>query len=204
MPVTVRGAINIVRKNGRKGAFNVGALSSEIGEFEVKDALIEEFEPGRYEGQFVIDWLENQSYCWRGMAFVKTVATLQAMFIDAERAPEPDDDGPPVHDPVEQAPAPHAVSARSKPEMAAAADSQAPASAPAPDLAPAPSATTAGHADDADLQLFGAELFEQLNTDTPIKLDPSVDRVVFRSQRDRLKALGYAFDAMAQAWSRQH
>jgi hypothetical protein len=33
-----------------------------------------------------------------------------------------------------------------------------------------------------------------------IALDPTVDREVFRRQRDRLKAVGYRFDSKAQRW----
>jgi hypothetical protein len=33
-----------------------------------------------------------------------------------------------------------------------------------------------------------------------LKLDPTVDRLRFRQQRDRLRALGYEFDARVQTW----
>ena len=71
MSVRVRGTINIQRKAGRKGDFNIGDLSTEIGAFEVKDALIEQFEPGKYTGEFIIQWIEPDSFSWRGRVFVK-------------------------------------------------------------------------------------------------------------------------------------
>ena len=36
---------------------------------------------------------------------------------------------------------------------------------------------------------------------TQVRLDPTVDRKRFREQRNRLKALGYTFDAIEQIWS---
>jgi hypothetical protein len=51
-----------------------------------------------------------------------------------------------------------------------------------------------------DLALFGAELYGAVTKRDAIKLDPTVDRIKFRAQRDRLKGLGYRFDAARQAW----
>jgi hypothetical protein len=48
--------------------------------------------------------------------------------------------------------------------------------------------------------LFGDELMQLLDKREPIKLDPTVDRISFRAQRDRLKELGYGFDAKSQTW----
>jgi methionine synthase II (cobalamin-independent) len=35
-----------------------------------------------------------------------------------------------------------------------------------------------------------------------VKLDPTVDRNLFRRQRDALKALGYTFNPAAQSWTK--
>ncbi|MBL8344916.1 MAG: DUF3275 family protein, partial [Rubrivivax sp.] len=66
MSIIVNGSITIVRKSGKRGDFNVGDLNTEICEFEVKDALIEEFDPGKYTGRFVIDWIQPDSFTYRG------------------------------------------------------------------------------------------------------------------------------------------
>jgi hypothetical protein len=76
MSIRVRGTITIQRKTSSRGAFNVGDLVTEIGEFEVKDSLIEEFEPGKYSGDFLIKFIAPDSYSWRGRVFVKVRATL--------------------------------------------------------------------------------------------------------------------------------
>ena len=51
------------------------------------------------------------------------------------------------------------------------------------------------------MKLFGIELNELfVQRAARISLDPTVDRVQFRSQRERLKAVGYQFDAKSQEW----
>ena len=54
---------------------------------------------------------------------------------------------------------------------------------------------------EALVKLFGAELGTKVWKREGIKLDPTVDRGLFREQRDHLKVLGYRFDAKAQAWA---
>lgn len=53
------------------------------------------------------------------------------------------------------------------------------------------------------LALFGTELVDLVWDGNEVKLDPTVDRALFRNQRDRLKELGYVFDAKSQAWLKQ-
>ena len=52
--------------------------------------------------------------------------------------------------------------------------------------------------DGADAHLFGT-LWPLGDT---VKLDTSVDRPLFRRQKERIKALGYAFQASGQRWVR--
>lgn len=189
MSIRVRGTITIQRKTSARGAFNIGDLVTEIGEFEVKDSLIEEFEPGKYAGEFIVKWIAPESFSWRGRVFVKMRATLDEILIDQADEGESTPASPPEPDPIEHPPAAALLPA----EHSASAS----ASAPAPTKAPA----APGSSDDADAELFGAELFAQLQARGIIKLDPTVDRLQFRSQRDRLKELGYGFDAKSQAWS---
>lgn len=193
MSIIVNGSITIARKSGKRGDFNVGDLNTEIGEFEVKDALIEEFDPGKYTGRFVIDWIQPDSFTYRGRVFVKNRAKLAEILIDEGERGEPQQQMPPEPDPIE----------------AEAAAAQPPSDQPAIGLTPdAPQATTgtestaatAPAADDPDLALFGAELHAQFTKREPLQLDPTVDRQQFRAQRDRLKAIGYRFNPKTQGW----
>jgi hypothetical protein len=227
MSIRVRGTIAIVRKSSRRGDFNVGDLATEIGEFEVKDSLIEEYEPGHYTGEFLIKWIEPDSFAWRGKVFVKNRATLDEIFIDEAEEGGTPPAPPPEPDPIDSTPeaAPVAVKTTHRHQSTEASVSASPSPS-----APAPSSTQAqapAHASpekldkptgesttkdaraadtnaadvDADAVLFGDELHALLMQHAPMKLDPTVDRTQFRTQRDRLKALGYGFDPKAQTWS---
>lgn len=186
MSIRVRGTITIQRKTSSRGAFNVGDLVTEIGEFEVKDSLIEEFEPGKYSGDFLIKWIAPDSFSWRGRVFVKNRATLDEILIDDADESTPSPAAPPEPDPIEQAPQ-------------VITQAQAPVELqPAQDLAATPPAS--GAVSD-DLVLFGEEIYRDVQAQAIVKLDPTVDREQFRQQRDRLKAIGYGFDAKSQSWA---
>jgi len=190
MSISVRGTLVVQRKRGRKGEFNIGDLSTEIGEFEVKDALIEEFEPGKYAGEFVINWIEPDSFSWRGKVFVKNRANLDAIYIDEadETADAATPAVPPEPDPADPAPI---GEGSAQLEHAGSKASTSRRARPMPDSEAQPD----------DPSLFGDELFALLADRQAMKLDPTIDRVQFRQQRDRLKALGYTFNVKTQTWS---
>ncbi len=216
MSIRVRGTITIQRKNSARGAFNIGDLNTEIGEFEVKDSLIEEFEPGKYTGDFLIKWIAPDSFSWRGRVFVKNRATLEEILIDEADETAPAPSSPPEPDPIEsqshqsaqaQALTSSSTSAASvapSPESATPTPRQPRSSSREGNANPVTSAPAAAKpASDiaADEQLFGDEIYALLKRKELIKLDPSVDREMFRKQRDRLRTLGYAFDPKSQSWS---
>lgn len=187
MAIRVRGTLSIQRKTSARGAFNVGELASQIGLFEIKDSLIEEFEPGKYTGEFIISWIEPDSFSWRGRVFVKVRATLDEILIDEADEGAPAPSAPPEPDPIEQ----------QAPAQAKVPPNQ---ETPAPQAAPVKAASKP-ESKSVDAELFGEELLALLQDCAPIKLDPAVDREQFRQQRDRLKEIGYSFDAKAQTWS---
>ena len=218
MSVRVRGTINIQRKAGRKGDFNIGDLSTEVGVFEVKDALIEQFEPGKYTGEFIIQWIEPDSFSWRGRVFVKNRATLTEILVDEEDVGAPPPSTPPEPDPIDSADhaqqtlrqnaAPSQASgtvvsnASIESQLAAANGTLVATHTPRSEGTRAdPLEGAAAGSSNADDSLFGAEIHQQVLQGEAIKLDPTVDREVFRHQRDRLKALGFAFDAKRQTWA---
>ena len=54
--------------------------------------------------------------------------------------------------------------------------------------------------DEADLKLFGLEIHALFVAGAEIALDLSEDREKLRSQRDRLKQVGYRFQSQTQRW----
>lgn len=191
MSIRVRGTMIVSRKTGRRGAFNVAELRTEIGHFEVKDVLIEEYEEGQYTGDFFITWIEPDSVAWRGKVFVKNRAQLEAIIVDdaEEGAPAPAPSMPPEVDPAEASP-----SASPRLDDLVSSSSSAEPTAPQRD-------GTTEQSEPSDKSLFGDDLYPLLLRREPIKLDPTVDRLAFRAQRDRLKALGYGFNVKAQTWT---
>lgn len=208
MAIRVRGTIIIDRKHSRRGDFNVGDLCTEIGEFEVKDSLIEEFEPGKYTGDFMIKWIEPDSFSWRGRVFVKNRAQLEAILIDNVDEDAAPPAAPPEPDPIDAAPPAPVIALQSDQAgmltQGSAAHPVSQAAVESPATAAAKEVPSDGRiAPDPDLALFGDELHEALQARAAIKLDPTVDRQQFRAQRDRLKFLGYGFDAKSQTWTVQ-
>ncbi len=187
----VNGTLTVKKIHGAKGAFSVGDLVTEVGTFKIKDALLDQFEEGRYQGAFAISSIYLSSYIWRG----KSMTDIRANLVDVqleevgEAAPE-STAGQEEPDPIEE------EAARSPSETVVEPVAETTVVV----------VTSAGQVDadpalEAQVKLFGAELGAKVWRREGIKLDPTVDRGVFREQRDRLKELGYRFDAKAQAWA---
>jgi hypothetical protein len=192
----INGTLTVKKINGAKGAFSVGDLVTDVGTFKVKDALLDQFEEGRYQGEFAISSIYLSSYIWRGKAMTDIRANLVDVQLDevGMAAPEPSfpqsstQDEP---DPIEEEEA-------ARPQAARSAE-------PATDTTVVV-VTPSGQVDvdpalAALVKLFGAELGAKVWKREGVKLDPTVDRGLFREQRDKLKELGYRFDPRVQAWA---
>jgi hypothetical protein len=185
--IRISGILNVKSIKGSRGAFSVGELTSSVGSFKVKDQILDQFSEGSYEGEFLVAHIYPASYVHYGRVITEIRAKLAEIILpEGEEKPLPEQTVPQEPDPVEE---PQAV--------AAAAPAEAPADA-AVDTQAAAGPLTEEEA--KDLALFGAELYGAVTKRDAIKLDPTVDRLKFRAQRDRLKGLGYRFDAARQAW----
>ena len=185
--IKIDGILNVKSINGSRGVFSVGDLTTPVGNFKVKDQILDQFSEGSYEGEFLVAHIYPASYVHYGRVITEIRAKLAEIILpEGEEKPLPEQTVPQEPDPVEE---PQAV--------AAAAPAEAPADA-AVDTQAAAGPLTEEEA--KDLALFGAELYGSVTKRDAIKLDPTVDRLKFRAQRDRLKGLGYRFDAARQAW----
>lgn len=200
--IKLSGSIIIKQLSGKNGSFSVGELLTEIGTFKVKDTILDQYEEGRYSGDFLIQSIFPSSYIARGRVITEVRATIQSMFINDENTP--DESRPPQASPAplpsEAEPDPLDEAPQQKPEAhhepqpsRTEAAPETPSATPV-DVSPAP-------ADDnnADEALF-QDLYPLVAAKKPVKLDPTVDRLAFRQQRDRLRALGYTFRAQSQTW----
>jgi len=181
--IKVTGTLAVKTIHGRNGAFNVGKLITEIGEFAVKDAEIDQYEEGRYDGDFGIERVFPTSYIAGGRVVVEIRVQLGSMALAGIDDLKAEDKAPPVEpDPIDEAPPPPAAaSADEEPKAASKKSKKAKAEKPKdPDLA----------ALFGNLWPIGQE----------VKLDPTVDRAKFREQKNWLKANGYKFKMVGQMW----
>jgi hypothetical protein len=200
--IKIDGILNVKSIKGSRGAFSVGDLTTPVGNFKVKDQILDQFSEGSYEGEFLIAQIYPASYVHYGKVITEVRAKLAEIFLaDAEEKPLTEAPAPQEPDPIEEAvsiaPAPAApVASGATPAEADATDGSEATAASAELFA-----EVVSDQDKLDYALFGAELYSAAARRQTVKLDPTVERAKFREQRDRLKELGYRFNASTQAWA---
>lgn len=195
--ITIPGQLAIKTIHGRNGDFNVGRLSTSVTEFVVKNAELDQYKEGKYDGDFTITEIKPSMYYTGGRMVIEIRAHLAGMTlssIDTLSRDEAHRLSPQEVDPIDeeaQVPAPAMPSAKPKAKPRSKRD-------PLVDTTPfgSETATPSPSASAEDAALFGAlwPLGEI------VKLDATVDRRVLRQQRDRLDALGYTFEPLSQDW----
>lgn len=190
--ISIQGTLVVKSILGSRGRFAVGELSTSIGTFKVKDAVLDQFDEGTYQGTFVVTNIGISSYTHGG----RFVNELRAKVADVMIASEDSSDVPPPppleHDPID--------------ELAAAATAPTPVWVPEP-LKPelavddtTPSTTAVLVFLDEIRVLFDEVTLKLMSYKLDVKLDPTVDRELFRKQRDALKTIGYTFQVKTQVW----
>ncbi|HEP8971104.1 TPA: DUF3275 family protein [Pseudomonas aeruginosa] len=211
-PITVPGQLTLRTIRGRNGPFNVGRLVTPIGTFAVKDAELEQYPEGKYDGEFVIRYIFPKSYpVGDGMRF-EIRANLDGMTLhgidnlsrDEARSFTTQD-----VDPLDEEHGAQPAATPAKPAKASSPAKPAPVQASVDPMvdttpfgvdAPTPAAAAAlGSTEDGDAALFG--LLWPLGES--VKLDSTIDRRTLRAQIARLGEMGYALDFKTQEWSRQ-
>ncbi|MDQ6211500.1 DUF3275 family protein [Achromobacter xylosoxidans] len=202
--IKISGTLEVKTIRGGNGDFNVGELQTAIGEFKIKDKILEQFQSGTYPGEFLISKIYPHSYTWYGKITIEIRAALAEVMLESD---EPDDAEMPTQasepDPADEERTSPPVTAQSEADtMPAPVSVSLPAPATVEASAPDDPVASIGDIEDSELQeIFGAELSELIRARQPVKLDPSVDRALFRSQRDWLgKRLDYSFRAASQTW----
>jgi hypothetical protein len=199
--ITISGQLAIKTIPGRYGKFNVGHLSTSIGEFSVKNPQLEEYDEGKYDGDFMITEIRPSMYMTGGRMVIENRAYLAGMTIssaEALSADEADKLSPQVVDPIVE-------EAQQQPAVAVSDPDPVPAPVasidPLTDTTPFAFGPEAALSDQQEEQKADAELFGTVwPLSDVVKLDATVDRRLLRKQRDRLDALGYDFNPMSQDW----
>ncbi|MDZ5738072.1 DUF3275 family protein [Pseudomonas asiatica] len=196
--ISITGQLAIRTISGRLGLFNVGRLSTSIGEFTIKDALLDQYQEGKYRGDFAIRQIRPSYYSHGGRLVVEIRAELEEMTLeDVTGLSREDEEHLPtnVPDPLEEDGAQTAPPQRRSPS---APPPQPPVSNSASDQPFGMDPPAPPIADDTDAELFGTVW--PLNE--TVRLDTTVDRQRLRAQCTRLDQLGYTMDFKTQTWTR--
>lgn len=197
--ITLPGQLAIKTIHGRNGDFNVGRLSTSIGEFVIKNAELDQYDEGKYDGDFVITEIRPSTYNTSGRMVIEIRAHLGGMTlsnIDRLSKDEAQRLSPQEVDPIDEEAQAPAAAARS-PDRTKARSTRDPLVDTTPfGSEPAAASPSDASAEDDDAALFGM-LWPLSET---VKLDATVDRRVLRQQRDRLDAMGYRFEPLSQDW----
>lgn len=220
--INIPGVLTIRIVAGRYGDFRVGRLITGIGEFAVKDQQLDQYLEGSYEGVFGVSRIYPAQYTAGGRMVIEVRADIHTIAL-SNINPLEQFDTLLEQDPIEQD---KVVKPVSKPEPVIAAPTPAVIDVrPEPEVTIPTQATLDGFkAVESDLQVTRAEVLDTAtfedgdnnNVDAKdeklfgllwplgdlIKLDASIDRNLFRAQRDRLKELGYSFKPIGQLWTK--
>lgn len=184
--------------NGRYGPFNVADLDTAIGRFRIKDQILDQFEEGKYAATAWIEELTISNY----IAYGRSVSEIRARLHDIqvldesqEPVPQEQSEPDPIEEEISHLPAPLAEPQETPETMSPDQGSQPEAANPHDDADGADE-----FAPDADDGVFDEDTLEAIAQHEAIKLDPTIERVIFRQQTHELKARGYRFDAREQIW----
>jgi len=207
-------------RQSRNGAFCVADLSTEIGEFKVKDPLLDQFEEGEYQATVWISEIYLAQYVAFGKGVTEIRARLHDLQVQAQGAlrhghepvePDPLDE----HEPTRVAPiatpettSPQAIKSRSsdwdrfnKKPRNDGPDGKSPVAGEKRPVAQGSAQEPTVHGLET---LFGSELVETIQNRQPVKLDATIERSLLRRQAAELgQKLGYRFDPKQQIWFAQ-
>ncbi len=163
--MNINGVLSIRIIQGRNGPFNVGRLITDLGEFAVKDTLLEQYEEGRYEGNFNVTQIFPSSYLAGGRFVVEVRATIKSLSLDGVDDLKPEDKEVAAElDPADSQPKSTEVVVSDQADQPAEVN-------------------TESEENDPDDDGGDEALFDSLwPLGTQVKLDPTVDRLKFRLQ----------------------
>lgn len=208
--IRLPGTLVVKTYRGEYRSFNIGELSTPLCEFKVIDKWLEQLDDGTYEGEFWIARIDLNSRPWRS----RLILEMQARVLDyrLKETDHPSRRAPvdiPEQDPLMEEAKPSIASqgrttsrVRDRSGKSAIVDTPPKGRARSGNAAPAQEKPQKGRrAIEGLVDLFGPELAELVvQGDQPVKLDATVDRELFRKQRDWLRSNRFSFDLEYQHW----
>nr|WP_235675763.1 DUF3275 family protein [Aliivibrio fischeri] len=80
--VQITGSLAIKTVTGRFGDFNVATLDCELGRFAIRDAMLDEYNEGTYQGTFGIKRIFSGSYQTQHRFIIETRAELSGIWLN--------------------------------------------------------------------------------------------------------------------------
>ncbi|WP_045407311.1 DUF3275 family protein [Vibrio jasicida] len=80
--VQITGTLTIKTVTGRYGDFNVATLDCELGRFAIRDALLDEYNEGTYQGTFGLQRIFAGSYHTQHRFVIETRAELNGVWLN--------------------------------------------------------------------------------------------------------------------------
>lgn len=103
--IRLQGSLLVRKIKGRNGPFCVADLVTDVGEFKVKDALLDQFDEGTYQGEFFVSEFFLASYTTFGRAVTEIRVRLADLHIgDSTELPAQARRDPVEPDPAEEEP----------------------------------------------------------------------------------------------------
>ncbi len=100
--VQITGTLTIKTITGRYGDFNVATLDCELGHFSVRDAMLDEYSEGTYQGTFGLKRIQAGSYQTRHRFVIETRAELSGIWLNDYKEEVVVSDEPMEEDPLAQ------------------------------------------------------------------------------------------------------
>lgn len=192
-------------RHSRNGAFSVADLTTEFGEFKVKEPLLEQFEEGEYQ---VTAWI-SEIFLGQYVAYGKAVTEIRVRLHDLQVHTE--DQRPAPREPIEPDPIDEP-----EPIRLPRTQPQEPSSTPTSETAASGDRRwdqfkkPRKAKEDCSTQTLGQPAAEDSPYDDetkaaiarrdPIEIDLSVGRALLRQQLQGLKDRGYRFDSKQKLW----
>lgn len=205
MPITISGTLAVQRISGVHGEFSVAKLECDIGVLHVKDPQLDQYETGKYKGDFVIQRIYPHGYMAGTGCFIVKVMAIVNEFIIHNDEPDTLDtdvalkDQDPLESVIAAAPTQSPTDNRENTNVGPSPLPESVAGALKLGSAVTTSATSDTSPADPVAVLFG-ELWPLGDI---VKLDPTSIRSDTLNHRQRLEYLrkhGYEFRANIQSW----
>jgi len=205
--ISLPGELVVSTKNGKFGNFNVAKLITSIGEFTLKDKMLEQIDAGNYQGVFVLKSIKSSAYTYGNRTIIECCAYVEDMQLtdyanfenpilsDHEDKEEANHNCKKIQqhkEIIEPEPQINSVSQfNSEPQI-----NSVPQFNNELQINSIPQFNSVEVESNSDQELFGC--LWPLGHE--VKLDSSVERMTLRAQKERLIQLNYSFDFKSQTW----